>query len=321
MLFLKDLKNIIFTRHEIFDVDELVILSGYLGPQPVEELCILPLKSKVIYGMFGFDGIGVKLHEALKPLDRGNTSIYYSNLTVHSKCYVWRKLGEIVHALVGSANFSLNGLSNPYREMLAETTRDTFEPLNEYLDLVIENSIQCSNYIKASEADSTNIIDTKVKSAQFCEMTLLDPRRNDVPNASGINWGHGRSHTNRNDAYIAIRREHIEQYPKLFPPKQKNPTIPHGGRERRQNDVIEIIWDDGTRMEGLMEGTQEINGVKFPKQISSSPQKNALGSYLRNRLNVNSEEKVTLKKLQLYGKDSIRVSLEAEGIYYFDFSA
>jgi FAD/FMN-containing dehydrogenase len=45
----------------------------------------------------------------------------------------WKHNGEIVHALVGSANFSTNGLTTPYREILAETTRDTFKPLDDYI--------------------------------------------------------------------------------------------------------------------------------------------------------------------------------------------
>ncbi|MCC5912695.1 MAG: hypothetical protein JJT76_19945 [Clostridiaceae bacterium] len=51
MLFYDNLEEIIFHRHEMFDADEMVVLSGYLGPQPVGRLRELPFKTSVIYGM------------------------------------------------------------------------------------------------------------------------------------------------------------------------------------------------------------------------------------------------------------------------------
>lgn len=128
MLFYKDLDNIIFSRHELFECNELVVISGYVGPDPVHKIGELPLKTTVIYGMYGSDGIRRSLHEALMVENRtiDNLSIYYSSIPVHSKCYIWKNKGRVVHALVGSANFSANGLTTPYKEVLAETTKDTF---------------------------------------------------------------------------------------------------------------------------------------------------------------------------------------------------
>lgn len=51
MLFYENLEEIIFNRHEMFDVDELIVLSGYVGPQPVSRLVDLPFDTSVIYGM------------------------------------------------------------------------------------------------------------------------------------------------------------------------------------------------------------------------------------------------------------------------------
>ena len=81
------------------------------------------------------------LKHALKKLSSSKVTILYSKLAVHSKCYIWRKNANIVTALVGSANFSVSGLENPYKEVLAETTFDTFAPLNKYLNIVLENCI------------------------------------------------------------------------------------------------------------------------------------------------------------------------------------
>ena len=136
MLYTQNLEEIIFQRHEILDTDELIVLSGYLGPRPVARLEELPFNSR---GMYGSEGIQTRLHNSLTRIQNEveNLNIFYSQLPVHSKCYVWRRQGQIIHALLGSANFSINGLTTPYREILAETTRDTFNPLNDYLGLVI----------------------------------------------------------------------------------------------------------------------------------------------------------------------------------------
>ena len=65
MLFYQNLDNIIFTRNQLVRCDELVIISGYVGPTPIHKLSTLPIKTSVIYGMYGCDGIQKSLHHAL----------------------------------------------------------------------------------------------------------------------------------------------------------------------------------------------------------------------------------------------------------------
>ena len=328
MLFYQDLEEIIFNRHQIIDADELVVLSGYVGPNPVKRLEDLPLKALVIYGMYGSDGIGERLNNSLVNLDDSltNTHIIYSTIPIHSKCYIWKKDNVIKHALIGSANFSTNGLNTPFREVLAETTSDTYFVLNQYLNNILENCIDCHDATTRKRFSSGKELiiqeeDKEILDPDYCKMTLLDPKTGDTPNASGINWGQsGRAHTKRDDAYIAIRAKHIKNYPLLFPTKQKFPNRDDKRGRRRDNDSIEIIWDDGTTMEGLLEGTMQIGGKNYPKQISSFPNKNTLGQYIRKRLGVPDEGKISKKDLEKYGRDYITVSLQGEGIYYFDFS-
>ena len=106
------------------------------------------------------------------------------------------------------------------------------------------------------------------------------------------------------DAYIAIKKEYIHQYPNLFPPKQTMPTqSTTTGRPQRHNDSVEVIWDDGTTMECLLEGNQEENGIVYPKQIASAPSKAVLGEYIRNRIGVPSGARVTRRDLTRYGRD------------------
>ncbi len=325
MLFYKNLEELIFHRHEMFDVDELVVLSGYVGPQPVSRLQSLPFSTVVIYGMYGSDSISEKLHNKLNSLSNlsNSMSIRYSQLPVHSKCYIWRKNKKIVTALLGSANFSVSGLSSPYKEVLAETTFDTFDPLNQYLEVVLENCIDCTDInikFKRSSIITTPTAAVYDENPGVCIVSLLD-RKNEVPKNSGLNWGLSKGHTTSGDAYIRISKKDLIMKPLLFPPKQlKETQITKGGKRTRQNDAIEFIWDDGNVMEGILEGTQEIEGIIYPKQICSSPQKKILGMYLRERLGVDIDHLITKDDLIKYGRTTIDMSLQGEGIYYMDFS-
>lgn len=61
----------------------------------------------------------------------------------------------MVHALVGSANFSTNGLITPYKEVLAETTYDTFDALNQYAKMILDKAITCD---KAQVSDNKRML-------------------------------------------------------------------------------------------------------------------------------------------------------------------
>jgi hypothetical protein len=316
MLYTQNLEELIFHRHEMHETDELIVLSGYLGPRPVSRLEELPFNSTVIYGMYGSEGIRPSLHNSLTNIqgEVENLNIFYSNLPVHSKCYVWRRRGEIIHALLGSANFSVNGLTTPFREVLAETTFDTFQPLNEYIRHVLNNSISCL------EVGMERVIEAR-EQIDYCDMSLL-ANNGEVQNAAGLNWGQNpRNHTTPNDAYVAIRTRYIRDFPNLFQPKQMNPmNIDNRGRMQRHNDSVEIIWDDGLTMEGLLEGSQPIDGITYPKQISSFPSKAQLGEYIRTRIGVPLGQPVRRHHLERYGRTDIRISLLGDGVYKFDFS-
>lgn len=317
MLYTENLEEIVFHRHEMFLADELVVVSGYVGPRPIQRLQTLPFHSKVIYGMYGSEGIQHLLHNSLMGLQNGidNLNIFYSNFPVHSKCYAWRNRGQIVHALIGSANFSTNGLTTPFREILAETTHDTFLPLNDYINQILNNSISCLEVgIITREVAAMN-------AEAVCLLSLLGVD-GEVQNAAGLNWGQNpNNHTTRNDAYIKIRAQDIRDFPELFPPKQLNPLHFDGrGRMSRHNDTFEIIWDDGISMEGLLFGTQPLDNIAYPKQVGSFPTYSQLGIYLRGRLGVPIGQPVRKFHLERYGRFDIAVSLINEGVYKFDFS-
>lgn len=328
MLFYNNLEEIIFHRHENIRSDELIVLSGYVGPQPIQRLRNLNnlSKIKVVYGMYGEAGIGHQLHNSLILANRSinNLEILYSQIPVHAKCYIWKNKNEIQNVLVGSANFSSNGLSNPYREMLAETTYDTFQPLSEYLSKILENALPCdSDEIKVGSSNIDNQIsdNDQPENLNVCVMSLLD-RSGNVPVRSGLNWGLSRGHVSQGDAYIRISKSYIERSPNLFLPKQITGVhIPQGARVFRQNEIVEYIWDDGESMEGLLEQTQIIDGKNYPKAMCSSPRKNILGKYIRKRLGVDDNHLITKSDLLKYGRTDITLTKQGDGIYYLDFSS
>jgi hypothetical protein len=322
LLFSENLEEIIFSKHKYINSDELFIISGYVGPSPIQRLATLPIKTTVIYGMFGSESISQRLHSALINLHNPTQNeILYSNIPVHSKCYIWKHQGSITHALIGSANFSTNGLTIPFRETLAETTNDTFIELNNYLSQIVSNSVPC-NTVTITPPPPGHVGGTTVTPPipNVCTMVLYDPNTGEVPPSSGLNWGFSAGHTNPGDAYITIRTSHIRNYPNLFPPKQTHPTRILGGRSNRQNDSVELIWDDGTIMDALLEGSQTVNGLQYPKQLSSFPSKNTLGVYIRNRLGLPPTALVTKADLDRYGRDEVEISLLQNGAYFVDFS-
>jgi hypothetical protein len=150
-------------------------------------------------------------------------------------------------------------------------------------------------------------------------MPLYDTRTWETQNTAGLNWWMNswewNNHTTPNDAYIPIKKDHIRLYPHLFQAKQ-----PKIETRKRQNETIEIIWDDWTTMQWLLEWNQKENDIEYPKQISTSPNKNELGIYIRDRIWVWHWERVLKSHLISYWRCDITVSLIEEGVYYFDFS-
>lgn len=131
-------------------------------------------------------------------------------------------------------------------------------------------------------------------------------RDGQVPESSGLNWGYANAHVCNNDAYIRVAKADVISNPLYFPPKS-------------QRDIINVTWDDGTDMTCMLEGTQEINSVEYPKQISSYGDKSIIGTYLRGRIGV-FNRRVNRRDLENYGRIDITVTHLGGNNYMFDFS-
>ena len=332
MLYYTDLESKVFEIPSSLGVDNFVVLSGYVGVEPIRKLADLPsgVHATIIYGMYGNDNISAPLHDALLELQNKlpNIEILYSTIPVHSKVYFWREGENITNALVGSANFSVSGLRNDYKEILTDMEANSFSDFKTYYEYVRERCVPCTDANikpkKISKAPKTSRHIQPLLAQGVCRASLLD-RKGFVAKKSGLNWGFSKGHVSEGDAYIPILMDYIHLFPKMFPPKKyiggvlnENST----GRKNRENDEVELIWDDGTVMVGLLEG-QHLNkqdGMIYPKQLSTSPKKSILGMYLRKRLGVGINHIITKSDLKKYGRTHIDISLIADGIYYMDFS-
>lgn len=307
---------------------EVKILSGYVGPSPINALHDHPdVEYKVVFGLFK-ENRKKTLHDELVSLHGGNVKILYPDTPAHSKCYVWLNNGVPIKAMIGSANFSSNGLRMPFRESLLEVDGGDAARINDYADLVIGTCRECTDVQESELQQSTPRFtistDTEEYEDGVAKLSLLD-RNGGLPELSGINWGMSTtSHVNPDDAYIPIRREVLANHPELFAPRI---TLPEGVSARGNSDeVVELIWDDGTIMQVKFEGTQNVtdsigNAIKYPKQISSFPNKSIMGRYLRGRLGVGSGVLVEKEDLERYGTTAIRLSKLSEGVYMASFAA
>lgn len=332
MLYYKDLdKTVLEMLHNTTSSNNIVIVSGYVGYQTIKMLCeqCCDVRITVVYGMYGSERISLPLHQALMEVQRqySNITILYSTIPVHSKIYTWNCDAKIEKALVGSANFSISGMMNDYKEVLSDVGLDTYDILKEYCDYVLSKAISCNNvdvkFKKVFKASGHSKLVQPLLAKNVCRATLLD-RNGQVSKKSGLNWGLSKGHVSEGDAYIRITSNYIKLFPSLFPPKKyvgvDNPLSK--GKKNRENDEVELIWDDGEKMIGLLEGqqTKTVNGLVYPKQLSTSPSKSILGKYLRKRLGVDLNHTITKSDLLRYGRTSIDISLIGEGIYYLDFS-
>lgn len=332
MLYYKDLdKTVLEMQHNTTYSNNIVIVSGYVGYQTIKMLCeqCCDVRITVVYGMYGSERISLPLHQALMEVQRqySNITILYSTIPVHSKIYMWNYDAKIEKALVGSANFSISGMMNDYKEVLSDVELDTYDILKEYCDYVLSKAISCNNvevkFKKVFKASGHSKLVQPLLAKNVCRATLLD-RNGQVSKKSGLNWGLSKGHVSEGDAYIRITSNYIKLFPSLFPPKKyvgvDNPLSK--GKKNRENDEVELIWDDGEKMIGLLEGqqTKTVNGLVYPKQLSTSPSKSILGKYLRKRLGVDLNHTITKSDLLRYGRTSIDISLIGEGIYYLDFS-
>lgn len=311
MLHYKNL-NKLFFESVPQQATDFIALSGFLGPDPIKKLGELPFKSTIIYGLQK-ENQKFLLHQQLLGLHNDNRKIYYPEIACHSKCYLWLNGNTPIKGLIGSANFSSNGLYNDYRETLLEVDENQLYVMKGYIEIILNSAREC-NTVVVEEKEDVEVAYNR----EICEMILYDPKTGQTHNGHGLNWGFANANVRPNDACIPIRMEHIRKYAKLFPPLQPDPE----SRKGTLKEVVEYVWDDGVVMQGRLEGSQPLpnSDLKFPKQLASFPHKDELGIYIRERLNIPLGQRILREDLIRYGRDTVSFSLIEEGVYYLDFS-
>ena len=128
----------VFDEHK--KADKFIIITGYTGPQMVNDLGKLPYKEIIlVVGMYRRN-INFKLHESILESNKNirNLTVYYTNKLVHTKLYAWYKKDKLKELLIGSANFSTTALiENPYKETLYHVKDEIAEKqIKEYINKI-----------------------------------------------------------------------------------------------------------------------------------------------------------------------------------------
>lgn len=149
MLYYTNLENIILHSDIAKKSDKLFVISGYVGAEMIKTLEHFPsnIHFEIIYGMYGSDNISEPLHKKLIELQRSlpNVRISYSTVPIHSKIYCWFCNDEIKGGLIGSANFTINGLRKDFKETLCDITSESIDEYRKYFIYVRDHSIPCTD--------------------------------------------------------------------------------------------------------------------------------------------------------------------------------
>lgn len=345
MITTRNLSNTVLQRHKINNANKLLILGGYIGPNPVIDISKSDLNVDIIYGAIRKTAnFKEDYHNTYVDITKNTrTKIYYSNTYFHSKIYCWLKDNKPIEILSGSANFSASGLENDYQEFLATLDSSDFNETYEYMQHCIEKSTLASQ-IQYDDIRiiKPTVINLEINQTQKNELFVLqhknldqiisseppkirifigDSRRGIPAGGSGLNWGHGEGHVGEDCSYLRLGVKIIKALPALFPNDGINQNVGKGESFRRTRQVAEAVFDDGFAMKLSFEqvGPAAKDG-NYYKALTSWPKNNILGRYIRERMGLDEFAKITYQDCLNYGRDSIDIEKTEEGQYYIDFS-
>lgn len=331
-MYYNNLDHLILKRHFDNGANNLLILGGYLGLEPVERLAKEKIQTTVIYGCMQRAAFNPTLDQSFKRITNSSKflDVYYKNSYNHSKLYCWLKDKTPVQIIAGSANFSYSGLCNDYQESLFEVQVSDYKKTHDYMLDALSDSTLCTTYTYVGSKKHATIrkrlkLDTIISETPPAASLSLRSGNGDFSD-SGINIGQKKlsgSHVNINDCYLPIRSALIDQLPSLFPNNGININSGKGwgkfGKKLTSN--AEFLFDDGEVMSISFEQNGPKRGDKhIYKAIRSFPRNAHLGEYLRKRMGIGSGKPFTDIDFKRYGRESIDLTLISEGQYYADFS-
>lgn len=299
--------------------DKLCAVSGYASPN-MASLHLMNLGDEklrrpevsLLVGMCVRDGIDESIHKGFSDIMAKSDGDYafecsyvYKGLPVHAKVYVWLQDGNPVVAYAGSANYSQPGFLNGYREILVECDPAVAW---EFRQSIVPDTIYCTNddvgdHVKITSGVPSKAIWTRhertaatpAASYEHVVLSLLSSRDGEVPQKSGLNWGH-RGSRNRNEAYIQVAAGIV-----------RSNFFPRGKRH------FTLITDDDKALIVRLEQDND--------KAMTTPRSNAdLGEYIRYRLGLANGAPVTRADLERYGRTDVDFYKIDEEHFLMDFS-
>ena len=331
MIYTEELNDLIINRHTENGADKIIFMGGFIGPGPIENIkdqITSTIDCKIIYNCYKRSSKNLNFHEKYKNItSNSNVDVLYKNSYNHSKIYMWLKNNTPVDIIMGSANFSTSGLCNNNQEILMEVENTYYSDVKKYIDIALRDSQTCTAVTPVIPKQIPIQIPPIINSISGLDKIIsINPPvariyfksdNTGVPKKSGLNWGFGSGHVAKDCAYIPLRNKILQGLPSLFPYNGKNPNHKMGQKIRNNNQIAEGLFDDGTIIKLSFEGIQ---GNGHFKQMTSFPQKNIMGIYIRKRLGLGNYDQINDGHLKSYGRDNIDISKIDEGLYYLDFS-
>jgi len=323
MLYSKNLyDSVLLNPFKNENVSKLTVITGYSHPSIVDrhfkDIDNDRFNLKLLIGMGNTSLIEHRTYKQMMvDLFPERFECYYikNNMRVHSKLYNWSNDTGNNFSILGSANYSQNGLiTNTQKELLYKINNDNSEMISQYLTTIFDNSIICTDenalelirygesipQIPDVEVDLQNgmaIEIPPVNNYLGYRISLLK-RNGDVPQRSNLNWGQ-RPDQNRepNQAYIRVPK--YLQDIGFFP-------------DRYKHFIIQDISDEDLI---FMAVRAQDNG----KAIHSTENNSIIGTYFRNKVGVNLGNPIKLNDLINYGKTYVDFYKVDDETFLIDF--
>lgn len=301
------------------DANELLIVSGYANPnmaslhlKQIKDLKLPKINISLIVGMCAESGIRINDHEGFKQIQNLEESEGYSSFKcqyvhqgapVNSNVYIWLKNKKPYCAFTGSLNYTQLGFSTMRRDYVTECdAKEAFA----YFNTIEKDTINCTHneieeVIRLTKArpeqENNNLYGVPDESLKKVSLSLLTHNK-DVGYGSGINWGHRRDGTKReqNQAYIPLPANTAKSG---FFPLQKQHFI--------------VITDDRKAL--ILRVEQQNN-----KAITTPLNNSLLGEYFRNRMGLANGAFMTKADLEAYGRTNVTFYKIDDEQFYMDFS-
>jgi hypothetical protein len=317
--------------------DELRVVAGYASPSMISRL-YSEAKSvrgkfsiQLIIGMTGLEGVGEDSHRRYldllenPPESSTGLSVQYVSrpVSVHSKLYIWRQVGQDKSAWMGSANFTQNGFGigrrgADHRELLQAAD---LEASSKYFAQIEAGSVDASHpevenqvvvraenyhssYTNGGHHDDAEELDHsgRFANAVFLPLVkLVNPGRGEVHEKSGLNWGQRPEYGREpNQAYIPVPARVSRTG--FFPPA---------------GVIFRVRTTDGKLF--LMRVAQQGD-----KALETPDNNSYIGEYFRRVLGLANGAKVDTQDLQHFGSRFVAFHKLDEGlddpVYVMEYS-